>query len=207
MDDETREQATPPSTREPATPVAENSKRLGQRVCLHCGLFVSAGDMFCRGCGLALGAGAPPRPKPPRPRIVTTAIRLLYLWLGVDLLANMRLWLLMDTAWERFTNKSFLLTLLLIAIGVEIVGFWILIRLMARGKNWARITSLGLYCLYVTYPMLRQAPYFDTNPIINLVGLSQIVTGFIALVFLFQKPSSQWFETSTSPSGEGSVQG
>jgi hypothetical protein len=111
-------------------------------------------------------------------------VRLLYVALGLGVLRNIleasRL------SWTGSAGFVLLITLPVFAIGL------LLIHMIRRGENWARITFLVAFILVFPLIILFLA-FSAANPIYGLLGLGQILLPIIALIFLFQKPSSAWF--------------
>jgi hypothetical protein len=71
-------------------------------------------------------------------------------------------------------------------IGLFTVGIqWFMIHMIGRGKNWARIPFLVLFIVGI--------PFF-----IYWGSIPQIAVKGVALVFLFQKASSDWFKAMKS---------
>jgi TPR repeat protein len=75
-------------------------------------------------------------------------------------------------------------------------GFtWFFFHMIGKGRNWARITLLvGTIIGVPLYIFHLQS--LAANPITGsgLLGIGQTVIQIIAVVFLFQKPSSVWFK-------------
>jgi hypothetical protein len=119
-----------------------------------------------------------------RPGKVSTALTLLYVALGLGVLRN-----ILEASRFSWTGPAgfvMLITLALFAIGL------FLIRMTGRGENWARIALLVAFILVIPFVMIFLA-FSAANPIYGLLGLGQILLPVMALVFLFQKPSSAWF--------------
>lgn len=88
---------------------------------------------------------------------------------------------------------------MLITPGVFAIG-WLIIYMIGKGKNWARIISLVGFILGMPFVILLLA-FSAPNPIYGFLGLGQMVLPLIALIFLFQKSSSDWFkDIQTFPS-------
>jgi hypothetical protein len=119
-----------------------------------------------------------------RPGKVSTAVKLLYIALGLGFLRNVleasRL------SWTGSAGFVMLITLAVFAFGL------LLIHMIGRGENWARIIFLVAFILIIPFVIIFLA-FSAANPIYGLLGLGQILLPIIALVFLFQKPSSAWF--------------
>ena len=66
--------------------------------------------------------------------------------------------------------------------------------MIGKGRNWARITFLVFVIIGIPLSILPLLQSFATSPISGILGIGQAVLQIIALVFLFQKPSSDWFK-------------
>jgi len=63
-----------------------------------------------------------------------------------------------------------------------------------QGRNWARITYLVLFVLgvpFIIYVYLTS----EVSAFLIILGIVGMIMQIIALVFLFQKPSSDWFKS------------
>lgn len=69
------------------------------------------------------------------------------------------------------------------------------IYMIGKGKNWARITFLVLFIIGIPFSVLPAIYSLITNPVSGMLGAGQTILQLIALVFLFQKPSSDWFKS------------
>ena len=71
---------------------------------------------------------------------------------------------------------------------------WLFIFIMiGKGRNWARITFLVLFIIGIPFSVLPLMQSLAANPISGLLGIVQTIIQIVAIVFLFQKPSSEWF--------------
>ncbi|MXW81585.1 MAG: hypothetical protein F4Z57_21880 [Gemmatimonadetes bacterium] len=70
---------------------------------------------------------------------------------------------------------------------------WFFILMIGKGRNWARITFLVLFIIGTPFSVLPLMQSLAANPISGLLGIVQIIIQIVAIVFLFQKPSSDWF--------------
>ena len=68
--------------------------------------------------------------------------------------------------------------------------YWILIDMIGKGKNWARIIYL---ILCISYNIFSVRVMLETSVFTGFLSILALVTNGIALIFLFQKPSSDWF--------------
>lgn len=140
-----------------------------------------------------------------RPPKITTAIKLLYIGLGIEIGVGIILVL------GILVKESYgFIAILFLVIGLIIR--WFLIYQTGKRHNWARIVFLVLFIvtlLFLSSPLFplfigeinflfHPTSYNDTViPItiisIGLLDISRIVLDIIAFSYLFQKPSSNWF--------------
>ena len=82
----------------------------------------------------------------------------------------------------------------MIAIALAVFGVeWFFIYKIGRGRNWARITFTALFIIGVPFSVLPLVKSVAASPVSGGLGIAQAVIQAIALVFLFQRPSSDWF--------------
>ena len=110
-----------------------------------------------------------------RPREVGTAVTLIYITFGIGLLRAI------------MGGAPVLLTLVFIGI------MYLFVFQIGKGRNWARITFLVLTILGLPFSVHSLTQTFTANPVSGLLEIGQIVMQIIALVFLFQRPASDWF--------------
>ena len=120
-----------------------------------------------------------------RPYKVTTAVKLLYITLGIGVLRG----IMESSTQAEVTSPAFVM---FIAFFVLVV-MWLFIFMIGKGRNWARITFLVLFIVGTPFSVLPLMQSLGANPISGLLGIVQTIIQIVALVFLFQKPSSDWF--------------
>ena len=121
-----------------------------------------------------------------RPPKVGTAIKLLYITLGLGILRS---------ALEASTLLQAPSPALVIFKKALVFGvIWFFIFMIARGRNWARITFLVLFVGGLPIAVLQLWQSLTAYPIFGLLDFSQTVIQIVALVLLFQKASSAWFK-------------
>jgi hypothetical protein len=77
-------------------------------------------------------------------------------------------------------------------ITIFIIGF--LGYKIGRGKNWARITLLIIFIIgMISYPSIILTE-FQTNMMISIVSITQILIQLYVLVILFNGESQEWFK-------------
>ena len=120
-----------------------------------------------------------------RPPRVGTAVILLYITFGIGVLRS-----IMDASmYAEMASPAFVMLIMFFVLGI----MWFFIFMIGKGRNWARITLLVLFIIGIPFIGLLQWQSSVANPISGLLGIAQIIMLIVALVFLFQKPSSDWF--------------
>ena len=124
-----------------------------------------------------------------RPGNVGTAVKLLYITLGIGVARSI--------ATVQIASPGFVMFITFFTVSV----LGLLIHMIGKGRNWARITLLVLFIIGIpfTIPLLLQS--LAINPVSGLLDVGQTVIQIIALVFLFQKPSSTWFKETRAQTG------
>ena len=130
-----------------------------------------------------------------RPNAVNRAVMLLWVALGIGVLRG----LIRDLrhADVRSLGVGELITLGLWALSVFlIVQVW-------KGRHWARITWIVIFCLAVPLgilPLFQSVTYF---PVANGLGIAQTLVWLAGIVLMFQRDASTWFRSQ--PSGSSGV--
>jgi hypothetical protein len=139
--------------------------------------------------GLLVWALGAEEPTPARPKVVAVAVTLLYAALGVGLLrlvAEGRLARMLKTVWE----MPILMTLLLSAI---LGGMIALYRKVGQGRNWARVTLLVFFILFLPFGILDLIQRFQTNALsATLASVQELMAGG-AVVLVFTPLANSWF--------------
>ncbi len=123
--------------------------------------------------------------QPTRPPRVGTAVKLLYITLGIGVLRS----IMEASMYAEMASPAFVMLIMFFVLGI----MWFFIFMIGKGRNWARITLLVLFIIGIPFIGLLQWQSSVANPISGLLGIAQIIMLIVALVFLFQKPSSDWF--------------
>ena len=116
-----------------------------------------------------------------RPKKVGTAVNLLYIVLGIRILQT-----ILEASMASARPSMFIIFCVLAVM-------WLVIYMIGKGRNWARITYLILFIIGLRVSVVPLWAVLGANPIPGLLVIAQLVIQIIALVFLFQKPSSDWF--------------
>lgn len=120
-----------------------------------------------------------------RPEKVAIAVKLFYITLGIGVLRS----IMEASIHAQMASPAFVMFVAFFVLGI----MWLFIYMIGKGRNWARITLLVLFIVGIPFSVLTLLQSLAANPISGLLGIGQTVIQIIALVFLFQKPSSDWF--------------
>lgn len=96
----------------------------------------------------------------------------------------------------------FLILMLVVILLVLGMMAWI-IAMIGRGRNWARLTLLGLFLLGLATSLVPLIHSFPLRPIPCGLGLAQYILQLVALLCLFQKGASSWFRCEAKRSHDG----
>jgi hypothetical protein len=134
---------------------------------------------------------------PERPWTVTTAFYLLWLsLLWLPAIAILWRWSEVVTCWRRLEGPNSDLLRGLVGLGL---GYWLTLALVVymvgRGRNWARIVFLILFLVCAPFALLGiiqpSGHSAFPGPLYQIV---QLEIGIVAVVLLFQRSSSRWFK-------------
>ena len=129
--------------------------------------------------------------KKKRPDKVSTALTILWIIIAVGVISSI------------FNFSNSLETANASGLGVNWLIFTLLfsylflaffIYKIGQGRNWARITFLVLFIIgfpITIYNYLTSA----ISTLLIILGIAGMIAQMVALVFLFQKPSSDWFKS------------
>ncbi len=80
-----------------------------------------------------------------------------------------------------------------VVIGLIGTALWLVTAWLAgRGKGWARIMATVLFVLYVLSFLVNLT---QPQPMLStIVAVVMLIVGAVALFFLWQKPSTAWFQ-------------
>ena len=79
-------------------------------------------------------------------------------------------------------------------LGVLALAFALyLINRINTGRNWARILCLVLTILSVAFSLAGFQQQIELAPLTTSLGLANLGLNVVALVFLFQHRSSDWY--------------
>lgn len=125
-----------------------------------------------------------------KPDSVSTALTLLWISLAVGVLNSIISFSnSVDLAQGYGSGFVIFVTLFVIAF----MAFFI--YMIGEGKNWARITFLVLFIIGIPFSVLPAIILLLTDPISAMFSVGISILQLIALIFLFQKTSSDWFHS------------
>ena len=124
-----------------------------------------------------------------RPQIVGTAVKLLYISLGIGALG----FILFAFSYPYPSSRMAIFSILFFVF-VIIGPMWLFIYKIDKGRNWARITVLVIFILSVVCYLPSITEILRRYPINTILGIVQLIVQAVAQFFLFQKPSSEWFK-------------
>jgi len=136
-----------------------------------------------------------------RPKKVSTALKLLYLAfvlviissvLNISLFIPSLLQMGLDSAYSGFIIG---VTIFIYVLSLGFLAF--LIYKIRKGRNWARITFLVLSAIGIPFSIISVILSLTINPLSEVLILSivEIILETTAIVLLFQKKSSEWFNS------------
>ncbi len=123
---------------------------------------------------------------------VVLSVKMLYLVVGIGVIRTAM------TVFRHIDVRSptFLIISKLIVYAASIY----LIQQINKGKNWARWSLLVLLTLSIPLTILPAFfGQFSHNPVYAVLFFMQLVLYIVALVFLFQKSSSEYFKSEKPP--------
>ena len=180
----------------PLSPVADaagegNLAHQATKQCPFCAEVILAKARKCKHCGGFLDGVSTSLPIPERVRY---ALILLYSSLAIGIVSFALE--LPDMVSQGYVNSPIskeACTVIALVTGLVMFAILFFIILMInKGRNWARITYLVLFVIgipFVVAPLVQ----IEERPIRAVVYLGQLALEGVALVWLFQRSSSQWF--------------
>jgi hypothetical protein len=124
-----------------------------------------------------------------RPEKVATAVKLLYITLGMGVLG----FIIFAFTYEKWSPQTIIFGIFIFFL-FFIGPMWLFIYKIDKGYNWARITLLVYFIISLIFYIPSIPQSLRTNPINTILGILLMTIQAVALVFLFQKPSSAWFK-------------
>jgi hypothetical protein len=124
-----------------------------------------------------------------RPEKVGTAVKLLYIVLGILALQDVLL------------PSKHLLKSIIFGMFTILGPMWFLIYKTSKGRNWARIILLVWFIGGSLRNLLKINSIllgWESNLLIIMLEIAIGISWAVAMFFLFQKPSSDWFKAMKS---------
>jgi hypothetical protein len=117
-----------------------------------------------------------------KPTEVRTAIKLLYISLGIGIVSSIL----------SFPRAGSTFSALFILVFTDALLIFIIIQI-SKGRNWARITFLVLCLLGLPLTVLILLQEFMTDSVMAGIIVIQTTLQFIVVLLLFRKDSTRWF--------------
>ncbi|MBI4149487.1 hypothetical protein HY491_03490 [Candidatus Woesearchaeota archaeon] len=125
-----------------------------------------------------------------RPNRVSTAIKLLYLSVVISIVQSF----FTSPALDNIPPLALIIFVNMFSLAI--LSFFIFMA--AKGRNWARIVLLVLFIAGIPFFIYSLPRLLLLNPINGILNIGNTILTIIALVFLFQKSSSDWFRLMKS---------
>lgn len=126
-----------------------------------------------------------------RPDKVSTAITLLWILIAASVISS----IFNFSSLLEITNASGLgLGWLIFTLYFSFFLTAFFIWKISQGRNWARITYLVFFILGVLFTIYDYLTS-EVSTFSIILGIAGIIVQIIALIFLFQKQSSDWFKS------------
>ena len=128
-----------------------------------------------------------------RPDSVRLAVTLLYIALAIRVLTTPIAFL--EGSRQEQGPMPGRLEAVLVIIGLLCVAFALyVINRINIGRNWARILCLVLTILGITFSLASFQQQMEMAPLTTSLGLADLGLNVVALVFLVQQKSSDWYK-------------
>lgn len=130
---------------------------------------------------------------PERPDTVGLAVKLLYIAFAIGALTSFLTFPALKER-QQIPEGSEAPVVIGIIAGYAIV--WFLIDRVSAGRNWARILLLVLLVIGIPFSLASFKQQMENDPLdelISLLSLGTLGLNVIAVVFLFQQKSSEWY--------------
>jgi len=134
-----------------------------------------------------------------RPKKVSTALKLLYVAFVlsvINVILNIpieeRSLLQGGINYGSTFTGFFIGTIIFVSIcSLAFLAF--LIYKIRKGRNWARITFLVISAIGIPFSIFSVIASLTINPFPEILSIIEIILEITAIVLLFQKKSSEWF--------------
>jgi len=132
-----------------------------------------------------------------RPKAISHAVTLLWVTLGIGVLRGV-------IRYIRHADVRSLGLSELITLGLWVLSVFLIVQVW-KGRHWARIAWIVIFCLAVPLgilPLFESVTYF---PVANGLGIAQTLVWLTGIVLMFGRDASTWFrpQHSGSPGTSG----
>jgi hypothetical protein len=122
-----------------------------------------------------------------KPKSIVAATNILYATLFLGIIK----WLIGQFSIDR-TGRSSLVTI--VTVIVVLLIYFFLIKQIGAGKKWVRVVLLVLFIGGIAVYIWGSPSIFKANFLVAVISLLQTILQIIALVYLFSKDSTNWFD-------------
>ncbi len=124
--------------------------------------------------------------RPPRPIQVAVAVVMFWVVLIMQIAS-------LVYNWQFLRHETGLIFILACVVsGIWVLSAW-LVAMIERGLNWARITYLVLYLMFLPFYAVVIFFTFVRVPLAALPTFAQALLQAIALILLFAGPARRWY--------------
>lgn len=144
-----------------------------------------------------------------RPIQVTNSVKILYALLGVGAIRFLFELGNLPAQMEQTYRETHVRVPMNFMYGVAVVVFvitmglmWLIAAKIGQGRNWARILYLVLFLIGAPFSLGPLMQSLQTSPLSGILGIVQLGAQVVVAIFLFQKPSADWFDAIKKQSSQ-----
>lgn len=134
-----------------------------------------------------------------RPKKVSTALKLLYLaFILVIISSILNISISIPSMLQMGVGGTYFEFIIGVTIFIYVLSlgfFAFLIYKIRKGRNWAKITFLVLFAISILLSISSVIQSLTTNTLPEILSIIEILLETTAIVLLFQKKSSEWFNS------------
>jgi hypothetical protein len=122
-----------------------------------------------------------------RPKAISRAVALLWVALGIGVVRGV-------IRYIRHADVRSLGLGELITLGLWVLSVFLIVQ-VSKGRHWARIAWIVIFCLAVPLgilPLFESVAYF---PVANGLGIAQSLVWLAGIVLMFQQDASKYFRS------------
>lgn len=123
-----------------------------------------------------------------KPENVVLAVRLFYVVVGIGVVRTMMTVL-------RHVDVRSPYFLIFTKLMVYLFALFVIYQL-GCGKNWARWLLVVILAITIPISVIPSFDAISSNTFHSLLGFLQLALAIVAFVFIFQKKSSDWYESN-----------